>query len=146
MRYAVSACLMGIDCKYNGGNNGNKELIQFLQDKEYITVCPEVMGGLPIPRACCEIVNGRVINSHKEDWTKEFTKGADFAIEKIKAYQVDQVIVQPRSPSCGCGKIYDGTFQGTLKEGNGIFVEKLQKEGINVISVEDFLAGFMKKD
>lgn len=146
MRYAISACLMKEKCKYNGGHNGVDELVAFMQDKEYITICPEVLGGLSIPRASCEIVNGRIMNTQNEDCSEAFMHGAERAIDKIKAYQADLVIVQPRSPSCGYGKIYDGTFQGRLIEGNGVFVEKMLEMGINVISVEDFISSFMKKD
>lgn len=138
-RYAVSSCLMNINCKYNGCNNANEALMQFLEDKDYICVCPEVLGGLSIPRASCEIVEGRIMNTNHEDCTRQFMEGADIAIEKILDFGADLVITQPRSPSCGAGRIYDGSFSGKLIQGNGVFVEKLMNEGIPVMSVDDFI-------
>ena len=137
-RYAISACLMGENCKYNGGNNMDTNLVAYMRDKAYITICPEILGGLTIPRTCCEIRAGRVVDKNGSDVTEAFIKGAQLAIKQIKAYEVDIVIVQPRSPSCGKGKIYDGNFENQLIDGNGIFVDMLIKEGLQVMNLEEF--------
>lgn len=139
MKYLVSACLLGENCKYNGGNNKNQELVAFLTDKSYIPVCPEVMGGLSTPRASCEIVQGHVMNTDGEDKTKEFLQGAKLALTVAQQEQIDIAITQSRSPSCGKGKRYSGNFDGTLMEGNGIFVDMLMKHGFQVMDVEEFM-------
>lgn len=123
MKFAISACLMGKNTKYNGKNNLNEKLVSFLKDKDYILICPEVMGGLSTPRYPSERKKDKVINSNKEDVTNNFIKGADIAIKLIK--DVDVIIVKSNSPSCGKGMIYDGTFSGKLIEGNGVFVDKI---------------------
>lgn len=139
MKYAISSCLMGINCKYSGGNNLNEKLKIFMKDKEYILVCPEVLGGLSTPRACAEIVCGKVMNTDKKDVTKQFEQGARIAIEQIKDFQADIVITQSRSPSCGKGRIYDGSFTGKLTSGNGKFVQLLLDKEILVMDIEEFL-------
>lgn len=139
MKYAISSCLMGINCKYNGGNNGNEKLISFMKDKDYIIVCPEVLGGLPTPRASSEIVNGKVMNTKDEDVTAQFEKGAQIALDQIIENQIDLVITQSRSPSCGKGTVYDGTFSKKLTKGNGKFVQLLLEHNIPVMDIEDFL-------
>lgn len=139
MRYLVSACLIGENCKYNGGNNANQKLIDFLQGKDYVVVCPEVLGGLPTPRASCEIVAGRVMNTQKEDKTREFCEGAQIALQIAKEQAIDLAITQSRSPSCGKGRRYSGRFDGTFVNGNGIFVDTLLQAGFCVMDVEEFV-------
>ena len=139
MKYAISSCLMGVNCKYSGGNNRNAVLCAFMKDKEYLLVCPEVLGGLPTPRACSEIVDDRVMNTCGEDVTRQFEEGARIAYEKILAFGADIVITQSRSPSCGKDIIYDGTFCGHLKPGNGKFVQLLMQKGIPAMDIEEFL-------
>ena len=141
MKYAVSSCLLGENCKYSGGNNKNEELLAFLADKEVISICPEVLGGLPTPRACAEIQGERVVNTEGRDVSEAFRKGAEEAIRIIREFGADLVITQPRSPSCGKGIIYDGSFTGTLIKGNGIFVQLLEQSGITVKTCEEFLKG-----
>lgn len=139
MKYAISSCLMGVNCKYSGGNNLNETLKTFMKDKEYILVCPEVLGGLSTPRACAEIVCGKVMNTDKEDVTKQFEEGARIAYEQIKEFKADIVITQSRSPSCGKGQIYDGSFSGKLTSGNGKFIQFLLQKGVSVMDIEEFL-------
>lgn len=139
MKIAVSACLLGENCKYNGGNNYSYNLVKILEKNHVTPICPEVMGGLPTPRDPAEIVNGVVLTKDGRSVDFEFRKGAKIALEIVKKYGVDLVVLQYRSPSCGIGSIYDGTFTGRLTNGNGIFVEILKKEGIRCIDVEDFL-------
>ena len=137
MKIAVSACLLGENCKYNGGNNYSEKVIEYIKGHEVVPVCPEVLGGLPIPRESAEIVNGKV--SHKDGTSvdKEFRRGAETALKIIKEQQVDFVILQSRSPSCGVNTIYDGSFSGKIISGQGVFANLLQKNGIKVIDVAD---------
>lgn len=137
MRIAVSACLLGENCKYNGGNNYSEKLVDYIKGNDVLSVCPEVMGGLPVPRESAEIVNGVV--SHKDGTSvdKEFRKGAKKALEIVKEENVDLVILQSRSPSCGVNSIYDGSFSGKLISGKGVFADLLQKNGIKVMDVSD---------
>lgn len=135
MKILVSACLMGENCKYNGGNNYSEKLHEFIQGHEVIMVCPEVMGGLPTPRLPSEIVDDRVVNSGGVDVTSEFIMGAKKALEHSS--DVDMAILQSRSPSCGTNEIYDGTFSGNKIKGDGIFVRMLKEKGIKVVDIKD---------
>lgn len=139
MKYAVSACLMGVNCKYDGGNNLNKKLQEFLKDKEYMLVCPEVAGGMSTPRIPCEIRNGVVMNLQGEDMTGYFQLGAKKELHKMISYGVDMVILQPRSPSCGIQQIYDGTFTKCLTYGNGVFAQACIDENIEVRTPNDVI-------
>ena len=137
MKIAVSACLLGKNCKYNGGNNYSKKVSDYIKGHEAVPVCPEVLGGLSPPREPAEIVNGRV--SHKDGTSvdKEFRQGAETAVRIVKEQQIDLVILQARSPSCGVNTIYDGSFSGKIIPGQGVFAELLKKNGIKVIDAED---------
>lgn len=137
MKLAVSACLLGENCKYNGGNNYNKKLVEFVKDHEVIPICPEVLGGLPTPRDPVEIVDGTVEIESGVSVDKEFKKGAQKALDIILENEVDLVILQSRSPSCGVNTIYDGTFTGKIIEGSGIFTKLLKENEVPVIDVED---------
>lgn len=137
MKIAVSACLLGENCKYNGGNNYSKKLVEFLKDHQVISLCPEVLGGLPIPRKPAEIVDGEVKLKDGRSVDYEFKKGAQIALDKVIDNQVDLVILQSRSPSCGVNNIYDGSFSGKLVDGKGVFAKLLVDNGIDVIDVED---------
>jgi len=106
----VSACLLGENCKYNGKNNLSLKLLAFLKDKTVIPVCPEVLGGLPVPRLPAEIVNGIVKTENGISVDKEFRLGAEKALATAVDKGVDIAILQSRSPSCGVKEIYDGTF------------------------------------
>ena len=139
----VSACLIGNNCKYNGSNNKNEKIIEYLKDKEVILVCPEVMGGMEIPRLKSEIVNDekdlKVINENGEDVTSYFIKGADIALNRAVANNVKVAILKEKSPSCGVKKIYNGKFDGTKVDGSGVFTRLLLEKGIKVLTEEDFL-------
>ncbi len=134
----VSACLLGKNCKYNGGNNYNEAIVEFLKDKEVIAVCPEVMGGLPTPRKPSEIVHGVVTNTEGVSVDNEFRQGAKVAMDLIKDEEIECAILQSRSPSCGIKQIYDGTFSKRLIEGQGIFAEQLAKKEIKLIDSDEF--------
>ncbi|WP_306489823.1 DUF523 domain-containing protein [Anaerococcus octavius] len=137
MKVAVSACLLGENCKYNGGNNYNKKLVNFVESYEVIAMCPEVLGGLAIPRPPAEIVNGLVRQKNGISVDNEFKKGAQKALNIIKKNKIGLVILQSRSPSCGVNNVYDGSFTGKLIEGKGAFARILEENNIEVIDVED---------
>ena len=137
MKIAVSECLLGENCKYNGGNNYSKKLLEFLRNHQVISICPEVLGGLPTPRKPAEIVGGEVKLEDGRSVDYEFKKGAQIALDKVIDNQVDLVILQSRSPSCGVNKIYDGSFLGKLIDGKGVFAKLLEENDIDVIDVED---------
>lgn len=138
----VSACLLGANCQYNGESDFTKELLEFLKDKgEFIAICPEVFGGLPIPRDGAEIVGDKVKTVKGNDVTKEFLKGAEKILKFAKKNNVDLAILKDKSPSCGVGKIYDGTFSRKLVDGDGITASLLKKNGIKVMTEKDLIAG-----
>ena len=137
MKIAVSACLLGENCKYNGGNNYSETTAEFLKGHEVIAVCPEVMGGLPTPRESSEIVNGVVRHRDGSSVDAEFRRGAESALQKVIDSGAELVILQSRSPSCGVKSVYDGTFTGTLIPGRGIFAQMLVERGIKVTDVAE---------
>ncbi len=137
MKIMVSACLLGQKCKYNGGDNYSEKLSSFLEGQEVIPVCPEVAGGLPVPRTPCEIVNGVVLSQDGESKDKEFREGAAICLKLALEQQIDMAILQSRSPTCGTNQIYDGTFTGHLVKGSGIFASMLKAHGVKVVDVED---------
>ena len=137
MKILVSACLLGRDCKYNGGNNYSEKVAEYVKGHDVIPVCPEVAGGLPIPRIPCEIVGGTVTNRNEESKDREFRAGADICLKKALEEKVDLAILQSRSPSCGVKQIYDGSFTGKLIPGKGVFAEMLSENGIKIIDLED---------
>ena len=137
MIIAVSACLLGENCKYSGGNNYSEKVARFIQGHEVVSVCPEVLGGLPVPRDSAEIVNGVVKHKDGSSVDAEFRKGAQIALETVLERQVDLVILQSRSPSCGPNTIYDGSFSGKVIPGQGVFAQMLKEKGIKMIDVAE---------
>lgn len=138
--YIISACLAGVNCKYSGGNNQDNRIIKLVKEGKGILVCPEQLGGFPTPRLPSEIVEiedvKMVRSTDGEDVTKEFVKGAEETLKIAKLMNVKKAILKSKSPSCGYGKIYDGSFTKTLKSGNGLTAELLILNGIEVISEE----------
>ena len=137
MKIAVSACLLGENCKYNGGNNYNEKVVEFVKGHDIIPICPEIMGGLPTPREPSEIVNGVVKHKDGSSVDTEFRKGAELALNKVITNGAEIVILQSRSPSCGVKYIYDGTFSGSLIPGQGVFAKLLKENNIRVLDVSD---------
>ena len=137
MKIMVSACLLGENCKYNGGNNRNEVLLEMMAGYEIIPVCPEVAGGLPVPRVPVELVNGRAVNRDGEDVDNAFRKGAELTLAIAEKENPDLIILQSRSPSCGVSEIYDGTFTGRKIPGHGIFAEMAIRAGYKVMDVEE---------
>ncbi len=137
MKIAVSACLLGDNCKYNGGNNYSETVAEFVKGHDVIPVCPEVMGGLPTPREPSEIINGKVMHKDGSSVDAEFRKGAQLSLKKVKDAGAELVILQSRSPSCGVRSIYDGTFSGTIISGQGVFAKLLIENDIKVLDVSE---------
>lgn len=137
MKVLVSSCIIGCNCKYNGGNNLNPRVVEFLQDKEVIEICPEIMAEMNIPRKSAEIVDGYVTEYGGKNVHMEYEKGVRLALEKIKDEDINLVILQSRSPTCGVNQIYDGSFSGKLIRGRGIFAKALIDAGYDVIDSED---------
>lgn len=137
MRIAVSACLLGENCKYNGGNNFSEKVREFTAGHEVIPVCPEVLGGLPTPRESSEIVNGVVRHKDGTSVDREFRRGAQIALSIVKEHGAELVILQSRSPSCGVNCVYDGTFSGKTVAGQGVFAALLVENGIKAVDVAD---------
>ncbi|MEX2785083.1 DUF523 domain-containing protein [Streptococcus sp. H49] len=133
----VSACLLGENCKYNGGNNYNQQVIDFVSDKEVIAVCPEVAGGLPVPRKPVELSGGHVRDAEGKVYDKPFQTGIAHTLACLEGKTIDLAILQSRSPSCGVKQIYDGSFSGRKTAGSGLFAQKLKDLGYKVLDAED---------
>jgi uncharacterized protein YbbK (DUF523 family) len=146
----VSACLCGINCKYNGGNNLDPRILKLFKEGRAIPVCPEQLGGQSTPRPAHEIVKGtgadvldgraRVLGpGETDDVTHEFIRGAEETLKIARECDAKVAILKARSPSCGFGSIYDGTFSGSKRKGNGVTAELLARNGIRVYTEEDEL-------
>lgn len=135
----ISACLLGVDCKYNGSNNKlDEETINLLKEKyNLIPVCPEIMGGMPTPRNPVEITDGKVFDNDGVEFTKEFEKGSEEVLKLAKLYDTTIAILKENSPSCGSNYIYDGTFNHQKIKGKGIAAHKLSKENIKLFTEEN---------
>ena len=146
----VSACLLGENCKYSGGNNNSENVIKYLEDKEYILVCPEQLGGLSTPRNPSEIITygnkdgndvlsgcTTVLSNKGIDVTKNFIQGAEETLKIAKEHNAKTAILKAGSPSCGYKKIYDGTFLGNKIQGMGVTAAILNKENIALLDEDD---------
>lgn len=138
MTVLVSACLLGENCKYNGGNNCSPTILDFLKDKQVIPICPEILAGMPAPRPPVEVNGSRVLRKNGEDVTDAYCSGVCKAMQIAAQQPIDLVILKSRSPTCGVGQRYDGTFTGTLVNQSGLFAEALQQAGYLVKSSDDF--------
>ena len=137
MRIVVSACLLGENCKYNGGNNRNERVLRYVEGHEVITVCPEMLGGLPCPRKPVEWVGERVLTKDGDDCTDNFRLGVQKSMDIIGDKHIDLAILQSRSPTCGVKQIYDGTFSGVRIDGMGALARALHERGIPLMDAED---------
>jgi len=144
----VSACLLGVRCAWDGKDRyKNKKVIKLLKNEILLPVCPEQLGGLGTPRILQEIEKGsgddvlngrsRVKNKIGQDVTREFIRGAKEALKIAKQYEIKEFIAKSKSPSCGCGLIYDGSFSGKLIKGDGVTVALFKRNGIEVITEND---------
>lgn len=133
MKIMVSACLLGRNCKYNGGNNLNEKVVSFLQGHEIVPVCPEEILG--VPRVPMEIVGGVLINKEGTVVDEPIRKAVAKIVEENT--DVDLAILKSRSPTCGVHQVYDGTFSGRLIDGMGTLAQALKERGIRVLDAED---------
>ncbi len=133
----VSGCLLGIECRYKGDGCACRRVLDLSEDHTLIAVCPEQMGGLETPRIPSERVKDKVLSAKGRDVTAQFQKGAEAALFLAKLNQADFAIFKANSPSCGKGIIYDGTFTGGKKEGNGVTADLLIKNGIPVYTEDE---------
>ena len=137
MRIVVSACLLGRNCKYSGGNNYNERAVEFCRGQEVIEVCPEVLAGLGIPRTPIEIVDGILRDKNGHDVDAPLRAAVAQILERLPG--VDCALLQSRSPTCGVNQVYDGTFSGRLIPGSGVFAQALKAKEIRVIDAEDLV-------
>ncbi len=140
MKVLVSACLLGEKVRYDGGDNAIYH--DKFQTLDIVACCPEVDGGLPVPRIPAEIYHDRVMNQEGKDVTKAFQKGANHALSLVKEHAIKVAIMKANSPSCSNENIYDGTFSKTLKKGKGLTVELLEKEGVKVFNEKELDEAF----
>lgn len=139
MKLLVSACLLGQNCKYSGGNNYSEKLDAYckIHGCQVVPVCPEELGGLPTPRLPSELVSGVVTAKDGTSVDAEFRLGAEKALAIAREQNVDCAVLQSRSPSCGVNEVYDGTFSGKRVPGMGVFARLLRENGFQVIDIED---------
>jgi uncharacterized protein YbbK (DUF523 family) len=137
MKIIVSACLLGRNCKYNGGNNYDKKLAAFLENKEVIPVCPEELAGLGTPRVPMEIVNGVLINRDGVNVDEPVRSAVAKILEDLRGQDIQCAILKSRSPTCGVRQVYDGTFSGTLIDGAGTLAQALLDAGYTVLDNEE---------
>lgn len=133
----VSACLLGINCKYSGENNISEKVKALLDEHVLIPVCPEQLGGLTTPRNKAEIINGKIIDEKGHDVSLQFVKGAEEVLNIAKMYGIKEAILKEGSPSCGTNFIYDGTFSGVKRKGMGLTAKILFENDIRVVSDEE---------
>ena len=133
----VSACLLGVNCKYDGSNNKNEKVLDYLKDKHVIPICPEILGGLSTPRLPSEQYKGKVITKDGSDVTNNFIKGAQEVLYLAKLFNIKKALLKAKSPSCGSGKVYDGTFSHTLINEDVECTRLLKEFGIEIITEED---------
>jgi len=134
----VSACLAGVKCRWNGQSKPCQKVIELVKKGKAILICPEQLGGLPTPRTPSEQRGDKVFTKDGKDVTAEFEKGAEEALKIAKLANCKEAILKSKSPSCGSGKVYDGTFSGVLVDGDGVFSALLKKNGIKVLTEDEF--------
>lgn len=137
MRILVSACLLGLPCRYDGKEAASERILALSARHTLIPVCPEQLGGLSTPREPCEIAGGRVLTKNGQDRTAAFQKGADCALKIYRTLSCDLAILKAKSPSCGLSRIYDGTFSRALTPGNGLTAARLLESGASVLADDD---------
>ena len=136
-RFVVSACLAGVPCRYDGKAKSIPDVIQLVEEHKALPLCPEVLAGLGVPRCCIERLGNQIRTKAGDDMTEALRKGAITALHKAKDAGCTIAILKQRSPSCGAGQIYDGTFTGTLVTGDGMWTELLRQAGFRIITDED---------
>ncbi len=134
MRVAISACLLGAAVRYDGGSKPIDEVRELAEKVEVVRVCPETASGLPVPRPPAEQREGRVFLADGRDVTDEFAHGAKLCLDAVRRSPVSLAVLKAKSPSCGVGLVYDGTYSGRLVPGQGVFARRLEEEGICVVT------------
>lgn len=137
MKILVSACLLGENCKYNGGNNYSPAVAEFIKDKEILPVCPEMMAGMGCPRTPIEIVDGVLMDRDGNNVDAAMREAVAKAMKLIRKEDIQCAVLQSRSPTCGVNQVYDGSFSGKLIEGSGVLAQALKAAGYQVIDAED---------
>ena len=137
MKVLVSACLLGENCKYNGGNNYNGAVAEFVRDKEVLPICPELMAGMGCPRTPIEIVDGVLMDRDGKNVDTAMRAAVETAMKQLSSEEIQCAVLQSRSPTCGVNQVYDGSFTGKLIPGTGIFAQALKEAGYRVIDAED---------
>ena len=137
MKILVSACLLGENCKYNGGNNYSSAIAEFVKDKEVLSICPEMMAGMGCPRTPIEIVDGVLMDRNGNNVDASMREAVAQAMEMIQNEDIQCAVLQSRSPTCGVNQVYDGSFSGKLIDGSGILAQALTKAGYRIIDAED---------
>lgn len=138
----ISACLIGVNCTYRGNSNHRDVFEKLFKEGRCIAFCPEVLGGLPTPRTPSEVISDqplKVVMKDGEDVTHAYQSGAQKALAILQAYHIDTVVLKSRSPSCGVGAIYDGTFSGTLVDKDGVTARFLKENGVSCFTEDEFL-------
>ena len=137
MRLLVSACLLGVMCRYDGQSRPDEKVVGLLKNHVLVPVCPEQLGGLSTPRCPCEIQGDRVMSRDGDDQTAEYEKGAQEALRLCRLFSCEAAVLKAKSPSCGLGCVYDGTFSGTLRPGDGVTAGLLKNSGVPVYTEEN---------
>ena len=130
MRLLVSACLLGIGCRYDGSGKPCTDVLRLGEKHSLVPVCPEILGGLPTPRCPAERQGDRVITRQGEDVTEAYRRGAREAVRIGEICRCQAAVLKERSPSCGSGLVYDGSFCGRLTEGDGVFAALCRQRGL----------------
>ena len=133
----VSACLLGENCKYNGGNNFSPAVAEYVRGREVLALCPEMLAGMGCPRTPIEIVNGVLMDREGRNVDEAMKNGVARAMELVQEEGISCAILQSRSPTCGVNQVYDGSFSGKLIAGSGIFAQALKEAGYRVLDAED---------
>ena len=137
MRILISACLLGLCCRYDGAAKPCRAALNLAGRHELVPVCPEQLGGLPTPRTPCERVGEQVVSRDGEDRTAAYVLGAEQAEKLLRQLGCGCAVLKARSPMCGKGQVYDGTFSGTLRPGDGVLAGRLLKKGIPVYTEDE---------
>ncbi len=137
MKILVSACLLGRNCKYNGGNNYSEKVARFVEGREVLAVCPEELAGLGTPRIPIEIANGVVMSKDGRCVDVAIRSAVAKLLAELPLQELSCAVLKSRSPTCGVRQVYDGTFSGTLVDGMGVLAQALQDAGVKVLDAED---------
>ena len=132
-----SACLLGVKCRYDGKSKPDSKVINLAKKEILIPVCPEQLGGLSTPREPAEQKGRKVVTKSGKDVTENFERGAEQVLKLAELFNIKVAILKQRSPSCGCGQIYDGNFSGTIIKGDGVTTSLLKSKGFKVVTEED---------